>query len=47
MMILVADCTDGHMQLLVVKIMILFLTKVLMAVVLLMMMTIMVNDNDD
>ena len=46
-MILVADCTDGHMQLLFVKIMILLLTKVLMAVVLLMMMTIMVNDNDN
>ena len=40
MMILVAECTDGYMQLMVVKIMILLLTKVLMAV-----MT--VNDNDD
>ena len=39
-MILVAECTDGYMQLMVVKIMILLLTKVLMAV-----MT--VNDNDD
>ena len=41
MMILVADCSDGNMQLLVVKMMILLLTKVLMAV------TIMVNDNDN
>ena len=40
MMILVAECTDGYMQLMVVKVMILLLTKVLMAV-----MT--VNDNDD
>ena len=38
-MILVADCTDGYMQLMVVKIMILLLT-VLMAV-----MT--VNDDDN
>ena len=28
MMILVAECTDGYMQLMVVKIMILLLTKV-------------------
>ena len=40
MMILVAECTDGYMQLMVVKIMILLLTKVLMAV-----MT--VNDDDN
>ena len=40
MMILVADCTDGNVQLLVVKVMILLLTKVLMAV-----MT--VNDDDN
>lgn len=40
MMILVADCTDCYMQLMVVKIMILLLTKVLMAV-----MT--VNDDDN
>ena len=39
-MILVADCTEGNMQLMVVKIMILLLTKVLMAV-----MT--VNDDDN
>ena len=47
MMILVADCSDGNMQLLVVKMMILLFTKVLMAVILLMTMTIMVNDNDN
>ena len=47
MMILVANCTDGNMQLMVVKIMILLLTKVLMAVMLLMMITIMVNDSDN
>ena len=40
MMILVAEFTDGNMQLMVVKIMILLLTKVLMAV-----MT--VNDDDN
>ena len=47
MMILVANCTDGNMQLMVVKIMILLLTKVLMPVMLLMMITIMVNDSDN
>ena len=40
MMILVAEFTDGNMQLMVVKIMILLLTKVLLAV-----MT--VNDDDN
>ena len=39
-MILVANCSDGNMQLMVVKIMILLLTKVLMIV-----MT--VNDDDN